>query len=359
MAFFDINGVLDPFVIAEVGGNHEGEIGFAKELACQAVESGAHAVKFQAYSPDRIVSRLESPVRNQHFGRFALSAEQYVELAECVRAMGAQFMASVWDEEYLRLLDPYIEIHKIGSGDLTNLPLVKALVLTNKPLIASTAMCTMNEVYEFINFVDEVNPELRSSGRLCVMHCVAMYGDPIDKYANLLAIRTLQEKMPPDVVAGYSDHTCGTVAIMAAYCMGTKVIEIHFTNDQTREFRDHQFSKTQQEILEFLAFCKRFRVMSGTGIKAPMSAIETPERIREFRRAVYFSRDVAAGTVATEENLTTLRPCVGIDAREYYAVLGKRLLVDKRCYERIEWEDFETSYGNMHGDFPIRREDKR
>lgn len=330
-----------PFVIAEVGGNHEGRIEYARELSKDAVAAGAHAVKFQAYVPDRIVSKLESPDRHAHFGRFALAPEEYVDLARLVTGLGVRFMASVWDRELFELLDPHIEVHKVGSGDLTNRPLVAQLARTHKPLCVATAMSTMAEVADLVAFIDEVNPALRPSRRLCVMHCVATYGEPLDKHANLRAIETLRRELPDDVVIGYSDHTAGTAALEIATCIGAEVLEAHFTDDTTREFRDHHFSKDRRSLSALLEFCSRRDELLGGGVKEPVAAVETAERIREFRRAVYFKEDVPAGTVATEATLTTLRPCVGIEARAYFEVLGRKLRVAKRAFEAVHWEDFE------------------
>lgn len=332
-----------PFVIAEVGGNHEGDAAYAERLALDAIAAGAHAVKFQAYSSDGLVSRLADPGRHAHFGKFALKPDQYVALAELVRSKGVQFMASVWDCELLGLLEPYIEVHKIGSGDLTNWPLLERLVRTNKPLCVATAMATLEEVQEAVAFVDRVNPELRPGGRLCVMHCVATYGQPLDRYANLRAIETLRRELPGDVVIGYSDHTVGTAALITAVCMGARVLEAHFTDDTTRAFRDHRFSKDRRTLAEVMEFCRRREELLGTGAKELVPEIETPERVREFRRAVYFSQDVPAGTVATEANLTTLRPCVGIDARRYGEVLGRRVVAAKKAHEPLSWDDFESA----------------
>lgn len=331
-----------PFVIAEIGGNHEGNPQVAHDLVRKAVAGGAHAVKFQAYSPDRIVNPVLSPERHGHFAKFALAPDEYLELARFTRSLGARFMASLWDSEYLELLDPLIEVHKIGSGDLTNFPLVKALAQRGKPLCIATAMSTLSEIKELIAFVDDVNPRLRASGALCVMHCVATYGEPLDRYANLRAIETLRRGLPDDVVIGYSDHTVGLVAVEAAVCVGAQVIELHFTDDTTKSFRDHQFSKTREMLMQFVEFCARREAMLGSGTKEPIADIETPARIREFRRAVYFLRDMVSGAVADETNLTTLRPCEGIDAREYFSVLGRRLKRQKSAHEPLSWSDFES-----------------
>jgi N-acetylneuraminate synthase/N,N'-diacetyllegionaminate synthase len=330
-----------PFVIAEIGGNHEGNFDYAVKLLHDAVAAGADAVKFQTYTPDRIVSRVESPERHKHFGRFALKLEQYVRLAELCREDGVQFMSSIWDRESIEVLDPYVEVHKVGSGDLTNYPLLKILAEKNKPLCLATAMAELDEVRRTIDFLDSVNAELIPSGKLCIMHCVAMYGDPLDEYANLGAIEVLREVLDDAITVGYSDHTMGNVAVKVAVCMGARVIETHFTDDNTREFRDHHFAHTRETLADFVEFCRRREVMLGSGIKRPVENVETPRRIWEFRRAVYFNRDMQAGEVAAEENLTTLRPNEGIDARQYFAVLGKKLVRPKRAFEKLRWDDFE------------------
>jgi N-acetylneuraminate synthase/N,N'-diacetyllegionaminate synthase len=330
-----------PFVIAEIGGNHEGNLDYAFKLLDDAVQAGADAVKFQTYTPDRIVSKVESPERHKHFGKFALKTEDYVALAKACHERGVQFMSSIWDRESIEVLDPYIEVHKVGSGDLTNYPLLKVLAQTNKPLCIATAMAELPEIEQTVRFLGSVNPDVIPQGKLCLMHCVAMYGDPRDEFANLGAIDTLRREFAEPIVIGYSDHTMGNVAVKVAVCMGARVIETHFTDDNSREFRDHHFAHTKETLADFVDFCARREAMLGTGDKRPMGEVETRRRIWEFRRSVYFTRDMQAGEVAAEENLTTLRPNEGIDARHYFSVLGKKLVRDKRAFERLRWDDFE------------------
>lgn len=336
--------VQRPFIIAEIGGNHEGNLDYAKKLLGDAVAAGADAVKFQTYTPDRIVSKVESPERHKHFGRFALTLEQYVELAELCRRNGVQFMSSIWDLESIRELDPYIEVHKVGSGDLTNYRLLKPLAEIGKPLCIATAMSHLREVISAVEFIRSVNPDLVREGRLCVLHCVAMYGNPLDEFANLRAIETLRAELPPEVSVGYSDHTMGNVASKIAVCMGAKVIETHFTDDNAREFRDHHFADTRESLADLIDFCKRRQRMLGDGRRVPVARVETDKRIWEFRRAVYFSRDMKAGDIATAENLTTLRPNEGIPAERYFDVLGQELVRDKRAFERLSWGDFKGQF---------------
>ncbi len=330
-----------PFVIAEIGGNHEGQLDYAFKLLDDAVQAGADAVKFQTYTPDRIVSKVESPERHKHFGRFALRMDDYVALATACRERGVQFMSSIWDRESIDVLDPYIAVHKVGSGDLTNFRLLKNLVGRNKPLCIATAMSELHEVQQAVEYIASVDEEFIPEGKLCVMHCVAMYGNPRDEYANLRCLETLRRELDQAVVIGYSDHTMGNVAVKVAVCMGAQVIETHFTDDTSRDFRDHHFAHTKETLADFVDFCRRRELMLGSGLRTPVGEVETPRRIWEFRRAVYFSRDMKAGEIADEECLTTLRPREGIDARQYDQVLGKKLVRDKKACERLRWDDFE------------------
>ena len=250
------------FVIAEIGGNHEGSIEYAKKLLHSAARTGVDAVKFQSYSADGMVSRIEDPQRHKHFGRFSLPVQDYIELSDLATELGVRFMSSVWDSYYLKALDPYIEIHKIGSGDLTNYPLIKEIVQLNKPLIISTAMATMEEVQETINFIDQISPNFIKTGNLAVLQCVAMYGDPNDHYAHLNVIKSYIENFP-EITVGYSDHTLGSHACNIAVSLGAKILEVHFTDDKNREFRDHHISVDESELKELIISISRTEKMMG------------------------------------------------------------------------------------------------
>ena len=339
-----LNQLNRPFLIAEVGGNHEGDMQYAEKLTRDAAAAGADAVKFQTYTPDRIVSKIESPIRHKHFGKFALTTQQYVDLAKLCESLNVQFMTSIWDLESIHALDPFIQVHKVGSGDLTNYRLLKPLAETGKPLCIATAMSKLADVRDTVAFIRRVNPKLVAEGNLCVMHCVAMYGNPRDEFANLNAIEALRDEFSPEIAIGYSDHTMGNVATTAAVAMGANVIETHFTDDQSREFRDHHFAHNPKEFADLVEFCDRRSVMLGQREKKPVSGVETDKRIWEFRRAVYFSRDMKAGEVANEENLTTLRPCEGIPATRYFDVIGQTLIKDKSAFQRLSWGDFEGAF---------------
>ncbi len=329
------------FVIAEIGGNHEGDIEYAKRLLRNAARSGVDAVKFQSYSADGIVSKIEDPQRHKHFERFSLSVKDFIELSDLANKLGVIFMSSVWDSYYLGALNPYIEIHKIGSGDLTNYPLIKEIVQLNKPLIISTAMATMEEVQDTINFIDQISPNFIKKGNLAILQCVAMYGDPNDHYAHLNVIKSYIEKFP-EITIGYSDHSLGSHACNIAVSLGAKILEVHFTDDKNRDFRDHHISVDESELKELITSISRTEKMMGVYQKEPIHAIETEQRINEFRRACYFIKDMEKDEVISIKNLTTLRPNKGVDARKYFDLIGKKVLRNIKAGHSFSEEDIET-----------------
>lgn len=330
----------EPFIIAEIGGNHEGNINYAKKLLIDAAKSGANAVKFQTYFPDKIVSKIENKERHEHFAKFVLSINQYIELAKLAKENNILFMSSIWDEDTLKDLNPYIDIHKIGSGDLTNYPLIRAIIKTKKPFIFSTAMAHMSEITDTVNYINELDPDYISSGKLAILQCVAMYGEPKNEFANLNIITELKEKFP-EIIIGYSDHTEGNYAANIAVALGATILELHFTDDKSREFRDHQLSITKDELIELKINIEKTISLLGSRNKIPVKGIESPERIWEFRRACFLKVDCKKGDTIDDNNLTTLRPCSGIDARDYDSLIGKKLLIDKSAFHALSWDDIE------------------
>lgn len=329
-----------PFVIAEIGGNHEGNLDYAKKLLIDAAKSGADAVKFQTYFPEKIVSKVEDPERYKHFGKFSLPIENYFELADLAKQYGVMFMSSVWDYESLNELNPVIDIHKVGSGDLTNYPLLKSLLLTGKPLIISVAMAEMKEIKEVVDYISTIDPTYLTGNKLAILQCVAMYGDPQDRFANLNVISSLKSEFK-NITIGYSDHTVGNFAANIAVALGAEIIEIHFTDDKSREFRDHHISVDAKELAELQDNISRTITLLGSNEKYPVNEIESPERIKEFRRGCYLKNDLQKGDVISFEDLITLRPCKGIDARDFEKIIGNKLLKDKKALVSLSWSDFE------------------
>ena len=331
------NGKHGPLLIAEIGGNHEGDFEYAKKLTQLAIESDVDFIKFQLYTGDTLVSQLENPVRNKHFKKFELSKEQYIELAKMCNDADIGFMASVWDINYLDWIDEYMPIYKIGSGDLTAYPVLKATAKRKKPIILSTGLATLQEVIETVEYIQSIDSLYKDPNCLSILQCTSMYPIPFED-ANLSVMQTIHSITGLPI--GYSDHTEGSKALVIAVAMGAQILEFHFTD--TREgqtFRDHKVSLTKDEVLQLIKDIKNIEKLKGHPLKKPLP-IEG-EHVTTFRRAVYPLADIEEGTVLEETHLTTLRPNHGIDARDFDKVVGKTTKIDLKKHQKLEWEFFE------------------
>lgn len=330
-------GKHGPILIAEIGGNHEGDFEYAKKLTLLAIEANVDYIKYQIYTGDTLVNPIENPVRNKHFKKFELSLEQYEELHHMCNDAGVKFLASVWDMSKLVWSNRHMDIFKIGSGDMTAYPIIKQICALGKPIIISTGLSTAEEVTDCINFIRECNPIYADSEYLNVMQCTSMY--PIEKKHSNLAVM-LSYKKTHNVSIGYSDHTTDSEAMEVAVAMGAETLEFHFTDTRENQtFRDHLVSLTRDEVLLLIEKIRRVTILKGSNIKKPLE-IEAEHRV-SFRRAAYPSRDLKAGTTVEEDDLVYLRPCHGIEASEYRKILGLKLKRDVVKYQKLNWELFE------------------
>ncbi len=327
-------GKHGPLLIAEIGGNHEGDFEYALRLTDLAIESGADMVKFQLYRGETLVSPVESPDRFRHFQKFELSRVQHLELAKRCSDAGAGYLASVWDLEMLEWIDPFLSVYKIGSGDLTAYPIIREFALRGKPIILSTGLATLEEVLASVSFLQSVNPSYRDPNMLALLQCTAMY--PIEnRDANLLVMDTLRHET--GLTVGYSDHTAGTEALFVAAARGAQVLEFHFTDDRSgKTFRDHQVSLTCAEVQDFCVRLKLLPELLGDGIKRPLNCEVQAGHVTSFRRAVYTSRDLQTGERIQAEDLVVLRPNHGVDARVFDRVAGQKTAKDLKAYQAME-----------------------
>ena len=327
------------FFIAEIGGNHEGNFSYAKELTKLAIDSGADAVKFQFYSGDSLVSRVENSERNAHFKKFELSQEENLHLIQMIGRSEAYPMASVWNETMLSWANPKLPIHKVGSGDLTCYPMLELLAKTDKPIILSTGLSNLHEIESAVAYIESCNPSYISQRKLALLQCTSSYPTP-DEDANIGAMLTLKREFGLPV--GYSDHTLGSAAIEAAVAVGAEIIEKHFTdNREGKTFRDHLIALTSDEVRDSLVRMRRIKSLLGEGSKVLTKAeMESGHHI-SFRRSVYISRAVKAGETLTEDNLTVLRPFHGICASHYQDVLGRKVLRNLSEHQVVREEDLD------------------
>ena len=250
---------------------------------------------------------------------------------------GKYYMASVWDEEMLGWIDPYIKIHKVGSGDLTHYKMLKLLVETNKPIILSTGLSDLGDVKNAVDFIISLDKTYLNEKKLCLLQCTSLYPTS-NSDANLLSIECLKENF--SVPIGYSDHTLGDEALKISYVLGAKIIEKHFTDNRDgKEFRDHKVSLTKNEVITFLKSLDGIDVLMGKKEKVlKTNEISSGHNI-SFRRGLYAKKTLKKGSIITEDCLLPLRPLQGICASEYFNLLGRELLNDLEHFQPIKFEN--------------------
>jgi len=328
-------GRFGPLLIAEIGGNHEGNFEVAKELAHQAISAGVDYVKFQLYRGNTLVSSHESPDRCSHFKQFELTRDQHVELAEMCQSNGVGYMASVWDLGMLDWIDDYMPIYKIGSGDLTAWPVIKEFARRKKPIIMSTGLATLDEVLQTIAQLQAVDNRYKYPEWLCLLQCTSMY--PIGpEDAHLRVMHTLRDVS--GLAVGYSDHTEGSEALKAAAAMGAEVLEFHFTDLNSRHqrtFRDHKVSLIAEEIQELKRYLRNLVLLRGENIKQPQKSEIDRGHLTSFRRGAFLPYAAAAGESVRSEDLVFLRPNVGLDARDAETLCDATLLESVGPLEKL------------------------
>jgi sialic acid synthase SpsE len=327
-------GEVGPLLIAEIGGNHEGDFRVAKNMVQQAITSGVDCIKLQLYTADTLVSKVESPDRHAHFKTFELTKGQHIYLAKMCQDANITYLASVWSLEMLEWIDPYLDFYKIGSGDMTAWALLREFALRDKPILLSTGLSSMDEVLDTVDYVQSINAHYKDPDMLCILQCTSMY--PInDSDANLLVMDSIKSRT--NLSVGYSDHTIGSMALTTAAAMGASVLEFHFTDSREGKiFRDHQVSLTVDEVLALKANILQIRVLKGSEIKSPqLIELENRHEI-SFRRGVYPKRSIYKDEIIKREDLILLRPAHGTDAREIDLVIGSKALKDLEVHVAIE-----------------------
>jgi sialic acid synthase SpsE len=315
-----------PYVIAEIGGNHEGDIETAKRMVRAVAESGADAAKFQYYDADLLIDSetpavpiLQDEYETQHdrFAELEFTESEWDELVATAETAGIDFAASV---------SPFI---KIASGDVTNVPLLRHVASLDKPVVLSTGFATIDEIRRAVEELDV--PEL------VLLHCMGSYPTP-DEAANLQLIDQLMLEF--DVHVGYSDHTVGMLAPLTAVARGAGVIEKHFTLDKSREVGDHRLSATPEELSTFVSRASRVWQMFGDGDRTRVFDAETTIR-RRMRRSLATRTAVSEGDRFTAETVAALRPEDGISPQRYDEVVGAVATRDIPALEFLSEDDFE------------------
>lgn len=313
------------FVIAEAGVNHNGDIEIAKQLIDAASEAGADAVKFQTFQADSLVCRtakkaeyqLETTDRTETqydmLKKLELTPQMHRELIEHCLKRNIMFLSTPFDLESIKLLSELgMQIYKIPSGEITNLPYLREIAKQQKKIILSTGMSSMDEVKAAVNVLKNNGTE-----ELVLLHCNTQYPTPISD-VNLLAMVKMREETGLPV--GYSDHTQGIEVPIAAAALGAEVIEKHFTLDRKMEGPDHKASLEPQELMQMVVGIRK--IESALGSKIKQVSESEKENLVIARRSIVAAMKIKKGEEFTEVNLTTKRPGDGINPMRWDEIIG-------------------------------------
>ena len=327
------DGVL---VVAEIGNNHEGDPGVARELVHEAVAAGAHAVKLQVFEPDLFVRRRDEE-RHAQLSRFRLAPEVVEELAALAGELGAPFIATPLDLESAGRLESLVDAYKVASGDNDFWPLLDRIAATGKPVIISSGLVDLEGIRRSKEFVEDCWRQRDVEQELAVLHCVTSYpAEPAD--SNLAAIPALAEEL--GCVVGYSDHTIGNEACVLAAALGARILEKHFTlRHDFSDFRDHQLSADPAELRDLVMRVEAALELAGM----PEKAVQPSEAslATAVRRSIAAAADLPAGRQIEESDLVWLRPRDGLAPGQEDQLVGRVLRRDLAAGESILPEDVE------------------
>jgi sialic acid synthase SpsE len=330
-----MSGLQRPRIIAEIGVNHEGSLDRAKKLIDLAASAGADVCKFQTYSASRLAAKHASPAywdtsketTGSQYDLFSklgtFKDADYEAIARHCESAGVQFMSTPFDLEAADFLNSYMNEFKIASADLTNIPLIEAVLGFDKPVIFSTGAASLVEI-------DKLAESLTSHRKsVTFMHCVLNYPTKLAD-ANLACITTLKKRLSPRFDIGYSDHVApdqfGRMqSLETAFFLGATVIEKHFTDDKSAQGNDHYHSMDSDDLKAFLKWIRDASEMLGTGV--PNLEIQKAAR-ENARRRIFYKSDLPIGHVLTGDDLIALRANVGIEVSKWKETVGATLTAE-------------------------------
>lgn len=320
------------YFIADIAANHDGDLNRAKDLICLAKDAGADAAKFQHFLADKIVSdygfnTLGSQQSHQAtwrksvydtYKQYETQREWTAELITTCKKVDIDFMTTPYDFDAIKMFADYIPAFKIGSGDITWIEAIEKIAAYNKPVLLATGAASIEDVERAVEAIININP------CIVLMQCNTNYTGRYEnfKHINLNVIKSYATKWP-GVITGLSDHTHGHTTVLGAIAFGAKVIEKHFTDDNTREGPDHAFSMNPRSWADMVSAARELELSLGDGIKR----IEDNEKQTVIlqRRCIRLKRDINAGEKIVYDDLDFLRPSTvnSLKPYEYREILNK------------------------------------
>ena len=334
-----------PYIIAEIGVNHECDMNIAKRLIDEASEGGADAVKFQSYKADTLASK-DSPAYwdiskektlSQHelFKKYdKFWKEEFVQLKAYCDIAKIEFMSTPFDRESAIFLNDLMDVYKISSSDITNKPFIEFLCQFKKPLILSTGASNLDEITDALDWIKPFNLDV------ALLHCILNYPTN-EKNANLGMIKDLQNKFPNNLI-GYSDHTLplDMKTLEIATILGCRIIEKHFTHDKLLEGNDHYHAMDKNDLKRYFELNKRIELITGGKNKKSIES-ENISRLNA-RRSLVINQNIKKNTILSLNHLTWKRPANGISPREIDKIIGKKTIKDINEDEILRWEMIEN-----------------
>jgi len=336
------------YFIADISANHDGNLERAKHLIRLAKESGADAAKFQNFRAPEIVSdfgfkNLGTQVSHQaNWQRSVFEIYQDASLPfewtpilkeECDQE-GIDYFSSPYDFDAIDMLDPYVPAYKIGSGDITWLEALERMAGKGKPVFLATGASTIGEVQQAVRTILAINPQL------ILMQCNTNYTASPENYDHIhLNVLKTYKIMFPEVILGLSDHTFSLATVLGAVAIGARVVEKHFTDDNSRIGPDHPFSMTPESWRDMVERTRELERALGSGDK--FVAQNEQETVVVQRRCLRAARDLKCGETITRDMIDVLRPAVdgAIMPFEVDTVVGTRVLVDIPRGKELRWTD--------------------
>lgn len=335
-------------IIAEAGVNHNGDFEIAKKLVDAAADAGADYVKFQTFKANKLVSetakQADYQIANLGYGestqyqmlkKLEMPDEWHVELKRYASKKGIGFLSTGFDEESIDFLNELgMDLLKIPSGEVTNMPYLKHVASKGKPIVLSTGMANLSEISAAIDVLSD-NGINRND--ITVLHCNTEYPTPLHD-VNLLAMLDIKEKFNTKI--GFSDHTLGIEVPIGAVALGAKLIEKHFTLDRSMPGPDHRASLEPKELKAMINAIRNIEAaISGTGIKEPSNS--EIKNIVAARRSIHLNKPLQKGHILSESDLIMKRPGDGISPMNMTSVIGRKLRKDLPSDHKLDSTDIE------------------
>ena len=331
------------FIIGEAGVNHNGSLKLAQKLVDVAKRAGVDAVKFQTFKSEHLVTAQGEMAEYQKknigktesqlamLKKLELDYEDFRKLKRYCDKKKIMFLSTPHTDDAVDFLNSLVPVFKIGSGDLTNIPLLEKIAKRRKPMIVSTGMATLKEVKDAVHAIRKAG-----NRKIILLHCTTNYPCPFQE-VNLKAMVTLEKKF--GLPTGYSDHTAGIVVPVMAVTLGAKVIEKHFTLDKDLPGPDHKASLEPHELKEMVGMVRDAEKALGNGVKKPTASEERIKKVA--RKSIIAKVDMVSGTKISPRMLIVKRPGTGIQPKAMRQVIGKKAKRIIRKDTVLSWADLQ------------------